>query len=56
MRMLEIETKHCQNKSDDLRIVAAILWLPVIERILNRLGCRTGTRRAHLLAPMPQAA
>ena len=34
----EIELEHCPNCGGELKIIAAILEAPVIERILTHLG------------------
>ena len=37
-RVFEIDLEHCPNCGGDLKIIAAILDAPMIERILNHLG------------------
>ncbi len=37
-RVFEIDLEHCPNCSGELKIIAAILEPPVIERILTHLG------------------
>ena len=36
--MFEIDLEHCPNCGGGLKIIAAIMEAPVIERILNHLG------------------
>jgi hypothetical protein len=36
--VFDIDMQHCQNCGGDLKIVAAILAQPVIEKILTHLG------------------
>ena len=37
-RVFEIDLEHCPNRGGALKIIAAILEAPVIERILTHLG------------------
>ena len=37
-RVFEIDLEHCPNCGGMLKIIAAIVEAPVIERILNHLG------------------
>ena len=37
-RVFEIDMEHCPNCGGELRIIAAILEQPVIEKILTHLG------------------
>jgi uncharacterized protein with PIN domain len=37
-RVVEIDLEHCPNCGGELKIIAAILEQPVIERILTHLG------------------
>ncbi len=37
-RVFEIDLGHCPNCGGELKIIAAILEAPVIERILTHLG------------------
>ena len=37
-RVFEIDLEHCPNCGGELKIIAAILEVPVIERILTHLG------------------
>ena len=37
-RMFEIDMEHCPNCGSELKIIAAILEQPVIEKILTHLG------------------
>ena len=37
-RVFEIDLEHCPNCGGELKIIAAILEAPVIERILTHLG------------------
>jgi hypothetical protein len=37
-RMFEIDMEHCRNCGSELKIIAAILEQPVIEKILTHLG------------------
>ena len=37
-RVFEIDMEHCPNCSGELKIIAAILERPVIEKILTHLG------------------
>jgi hypothetical protein len=61
--VFEIDLEHCPNCGGELKIIAAILETPVIERILNRPGVparpppRSPARAAIPAMPaMPQAA
>ena len=37
-RVFDLDLKHCPNCGDELKIIAAILEQPVIEKILTDLG------------------
>ena len=37
-RVVEIDLEHCQNCGGELKIIAAIVEAPVIQRILTHLG------------------
>jgi len=37
-RVFEIDMEHCPNGGGELKIIAAILEQPVIEKILTHLG------------------
>jgi len=37
-RVFEIDMQHCSNCGGELKIIAAILEQPVIEKILTHLG------------------
>ena len=37
-RVFDLDLEHCQNCGGELKIIAAILEQPVIERILTHLG------------------
>jgi hypothetical protein len=37
-RVFQIDLEHCPNCGGELKIIAAILAAPVIERILTHLG------------------
>ena len=37
-RVFDLDLEHCPNCGGDLKIIAAILEQPVIEKILNHLG------------------
>ena len=53
-RVFEIDMKHCPNwGGGELKIIAAILERPVIEKILTHLGPQA---RAALTCPRPRAA
>ena len=47
-RVFEIDLEHCPNCGSELKIIAAILEQPVIEKILMHLGLQA---RAPLRAP-----
>ena len=47
-RVFEIDMAHCPNCGGELKIIAAILEQPVIEKILTHLGLQA---RAPPLAP-----
>jgi len=55
-RAFEIDIEHCPNCGGELKIIAAILEQPVIEKILTHLGLqarappRTPARRSQLQA------
>jgi hypothetical protein len=40
-RVLDIDMQHCLNCGGELKIIAAILEQPVIEKILMYLGLQT---------------
>ena len=48
-RIFEIDLEHCPNCGGELKIIAAILEAPVIERILMHLGVQARVpARGHL--------
>ena len=51
-RVFEIYLEHCPNCGGELKIIAAILDAPVIERVLTHLGlqARAPARGMHLHA------
>jgi len=48
-RVFEIDLEHCPNCGDELKIIAAILEQPVIERMLTHLGLQTLASRVRQL-------
>ena len=46
-RVFEIDLEHCPNCGGELKIIAAILEAPVIERILNHLGLQARAPPRH---------
>ena len=46
-RVFDLDLEHRPNCGGELKIIAAILEQPVIEKILTHLGCRPGRRHAH---------
>ena len=42
--MLDLDTAHCPNCGVELKIIAAILEQPVIDKILTDLGLRARAR------------
>ena len=56
-RVFEIDMEHCPNCGGDLKIIAAILVQPVIEKILTHLGLQArAAPRAPARRPQLQAA
>jgi len=56
-RVLEIDMAHCPNCGGQLKIIAAILEQPVIEKILTHLGLQArAPPRAPARGPQLQAA
>jgi hypothetical protein len=56
-RVFEIDLEHCLNCGGELKIIAAILETPVIERILTHLGLPArAPPRAAARGPMQHAA
>ncbi len=56
-RVFEIDMQHCPNCGGELKVIAAILGAPVIERILDHLGLPARPPpRSPARAPMPHAA
>jgi hypothetical protein len=56
-RVFELDLEHCQNCGGELKIIAAILEQPVIEKILTHLGLQPrAPPRAPARAPQLQAA
>ncbi len=60
-RVFEHDLEHCQNCGGELKIIAAILEAPVIERILTHLGLQArapprAPPRAPARGPEQQAA
>ena len=56
-RVVEIDLEHCPNCGGQLKIIAAILERPVIEKILTHLGLPArAPPRAPAHASMSQAA
>jgi len=55
-RVFEIDMDHCPNCGGELKIIAAILEQPVIEKILMHLGLQAdcGRRSAPARGPAPQ--
>ena len=55
-RVFEIDMEHCPNCGGELKIIAAILEQPVIEKILRHLGLQAdcGRRSAPARGPAPQ--
>jgi hypothetical protein len=41
-RVFELDLEHCPNCGGELKIIAAFLEQPVIEKILTHLVCRPG--------------
>ena len=46
-RVFAVDLEHCPNCGGELKIMAAILEAPVIEKILMHLGLQAGHRLAH---------
>jgi hypothetical protein len=42
-RVLDLDLEHCPNCGGELKIIAAILEQPVIEKILKHLGLQART-------------
>jgi hypothetical protein len=56
-RVFELDLKHCPNCGGELKIIAAILEMALIERILEHLGLPArAPPRAPARASMSQAA
>ncbi len=56
-RVFEIDMEHCPNCGSELKIIAAILDAPVIEKILTYLGLQArAPPRASARGPQLQAA
>ena len=56
-RVFEIDMEHCPNCGGELKIIAAIMEQPVIEKILTHLGLQArAPRRAPARRPQLQAA
>ena len=56
-RVFEIDLEHCPNCGGELKIIAAILEAPVIERILTHLGLQArAPPRAPARGQMQRAA
>ena len=56
-RVFEIDLEHCPNCGGELKIIAAILDAPVIEKILTHLGLQArAPPRAPARGPQLQAA
>ena len=56
-RVFEIDMEHCPNYGGELKIIAAILEAPVIEKILTHLGLQPrAPPRAPARGPVLQAA
>ena len=56
-RVFEIDMAHCPNCGGELKIIAAILEQPVIEKILTHLGLQArAPPRAPARGQAPQAA
>jgi hypothetical protein len=56
-RVFEIDMAHCPNCGGQLKIIAAILEQPVIEKILTHLGLQArAPPRAPARGPQVQAA
>ncbi|MDP1647154.1 MAG: hypothetical protein Q8M01_02995, partial [Rubrivivax sp.] len=43
-RVFELDLEHCPNCGDELKIIAAIVETPVIEKILTHLGLQARAR------------
>jgi len=53
----DLDLEHCPNRGGELKIIAAILEQPVIEKILTHLGRQArAPPRAPARGPVPQAA
>ena len=56
-RVFDLELEHCPNCGGELKIIAAILGPPVIEKILTHLGLQArAPPRAPARGPQLQAA
>ena len=56
-RVFELDLEHCPNCGGELKIIAAILEAPVIEKILTHLGLQArAPPRAPAAGPALQAA
>jgi hypothetical protein len=57
MRVFEIDMEHCPNCGGELKLTAATLEQPVIEKILNHVGLQAqAPPRAPARGQAPQAA
>jgi hypothetical protein len=57
MRVFDIDMQHCPNCSGEVKIIAAILEQPVIEKILTHLGLQArAPPRAPARGPALQVA
>jgi len=54
-RVFEIDLQHCPSRGGELKIIAAILGQPVIEKILTHLALQAdcGRRSAPARGPAP---
>ena len=55
-RVFAIDPEHCPNCGGELKIIAAILEAPVIERILTHLGLTRAPPRAPARGHLQHAA
>ena len=56
-RVFELDLEHCPNCSGELKVIAAILEQPVIEKILTHLGMQArAPPRSPARGPQLQAA
>jgi hypothetical protein len=55
--VFKLDHEHCPNSGDEMRLIAAVLGQPVIEKILMHLGLQAcAPPRPIPLGPQPQAA